>query len=68
MDPLRKIEGKEKRPPDGSLLKDIWIGKSGEIDDMTGVLVLYTFANTPVVSPESESPDSRGFRYNQIVA
>lgn len=35
---------------------------------MTGVLVQCTFANTPVVSPESKSPDWRGSRYFQIVA
>jgi len=44
------------------------LNKSGEIDDMTGVLVQCTFANTPVVSPESKSPDWRGSRYVQIVA
>ncbi len=35
---------------------------------MTGVLCRSTLANTPVVSPESKSPDKRGFRHIQIVA
>jgi len=30
--------------------------------DMTGVLVLCTFANTPVVSPDNKKPRQAGFQ------
>ena len=32
------------------------------IDDMTGVLVQCTFANTPVVSPDNKKPRLAGFK------
>ncbi|SAG02449.1 Uncharacterised protein [Enterobacter hormaechei] len=31
-------------------------------DDMTGVLVQCTFANTPVVSPDNKKPRQAGFK------
>lgn len=31
-------------------------------DDMTGVLVQCTFANTPVVSPDNKKPRQAGFQ------
>ncbi|HFK5720674.1 hypothetical protein L8T19_15610 [Enterobacter bugandensis] len=37
-------------------------------DDMTGVLVQCTFANTPVVSPDNKKPRQAGFKVFQIVA
>ncbi|HII3136047.1 TPA: hypothetical protein ACY3HD_003739 [Enterobacter asburiae] len=44
------------------------MNKSGEIGDMTGVLVQCTFANTPVVSPDNKKPRQAGFKVFQIVA
>ncbi|WP_336340818.1 hypothetical protein [Enterobacter cloacae] len=38
------------------------LNKSGEIGDMTGVLMQCTFANTPVVSPDNKKPRLAGFR------